>query len=92
MARPGMTYLKAAIAVLHTSERPMTAREITADAIRRGLVQPSGKTPEATMAADLYLHVRDSAALRIVRVYEQGPTRARRGSVRWALAGSAGTS
>ena len=41
--------------------------------------------PEATMAADLYLHVRDSAAPRIVRVYEQGPTRARRGSVRWTL-------
>ena len=63
----------------------MTAREIIDEAVRRGLLRPAGKTPEATLTAQLYLHVRDAPAPRLTRLHEPGPTRARRGSVRWAL-------
>jgi hypothetical protein len=79
------SYLDAAVSVLQSAGRPMTAREITAEAIRRGLIQPAGKTPQATLTAQLYVHVRDAASPRVVRLHEAGPTRARRGSVRWAL-------
>lgn len=78
-------YLEAAVAVLEASDRPLTAGEITAEAVRRGLVRPAGKTPEATMTARLYVHVRDDPAPRVVRLAEPGPNRARRGSVRWTL-------
>jgi hypothetical protein len=81
-----MTYMEAAEAVLEASGRPMTAREIVDEAVRRGLLSPAGKTPDATLNANLYLHVRNCASPRIVRLYQEGPTRARRGSVRWALA------
>jgi hypothetical protein len=81
-----LTYLQAAIPVLEVTKRPMTSGEITAEAIRRGLVRPGGRTPEATMSAQLYLHARDEPEPRIRRLHEAGPNRARRGSVRWVLA------
>lgn len=80
-----MTYLEAALAVLESAGRPMTGREITAEALRRGLITPMGKTPEATLSARLYVYVRDRPDGRLVRLAEPGPGRARRGSVRWAL-------
>ena len=79
-----MTYLDAAIAVLNASRKPMTTAEITESAIRKGLIRPLGKTPNATMSATLYLHARDRAESAIRREYRPGPTRAARGSVRWA--------
>jgi hypothetical protein len=84
---PSMTFLQAAEAVLRGAGKPLTAREILEDALRRGYIRPTGKTPEATLSADLYLHARDAAAPRIVREFTPGATRARRGSVRWRLAG-----
>jgi len=63
----------------------MTGGEIVAEALRRGLVQTKGKTPEATMLAELYLHARETGLPLLKRVFEPGPTRARRGSVRWAV-------
>ncbi|MCC6176167.1 MAG: winged helix-turn-helix domain-containing protein [Chloroflexi bacterium] len=80
-------YLEAAIAVLATAGRPLTSREITEEALRRGILRPTGKTPHATMTASLYVHVRDDPAPRIVRLAEPGKDRARRGSVRWTLPG-----
>jgi hypothetical protein len=79
------SYLDAALAMLQRHKRPMTSREITDEAIRRGLLQPRGKTPEATMTARLYVYVRDDPSPRLRRVYEPGPNRARRGSARWDL-------
>ena len=60
----------------------MTAREITEAAVRRGLLKPAGKTPEATMSAALYTRAEGS---RIQRLAEPGSKRAKRGSVRWTL-------
>jgi hypothetical protein len=83
MAREsGNSYLDVATAVLEACGRPMTAREITEEAIHRGLLKPAGKTPEATMSAALYTRAEES---RITRLAEPGPRRARRGSVRWML-------
>jgi hypothetical protein len=85
VAEAPQTFLAAALAVLRGSSRPLTAREITQEATRRGLLKTSGKTPDASMAAALYLHVRDSQPPQILRISEPGPNRARRGSVRWTL-------
>lgn len=80
------SYRAAAEAVLADAREPMTVEAITDEAIRRGLVQPGGKTPAATMSARLYVEVKRNQSSRFVRIAEPGPTRARRGSVRWMLA------
>jgi hypothetical protein len=82
---PVASYLDAALAVLAAGGRPMTTRQIADEAIRRGLLAPAGKTPWATMAARLYLYVRDHPDGPLVRLQQAGPMRAVRGSVRWAL-------
>lgn len=52
-----MTFLEAAEAVLQESGAPLHYKEITARAIQKGLLQSTGKTPEATMGALLYTAV-----------------------------------
>ena len=79
----GVTYFEAAVTVLKSENRALTAREITDLALRRGLIKPTGATPEQTMAARLYTGVQTDA--RIVKLSKQGRQRAQRGSVRWAL-------
>jgi hypothetical protein len=78
-----MTYYQAALLVLSTTQRPLTVREITAIAIERGLIEPEGKTPHATMSANLYLGIRNDQQL--VKLQSPGNGRAKRGSVRWTL-------
>ena len=78
-----MTYYEAAIQVLRSARDPLTTREITDRAIEIGLITPTGKTPHATMAAELYLRVRNDPEL--VKIEDPGPYRAKQGSVRWAL-------
>lgn len=60
----------------------MTTKRLTEEAIRRGLLSPTGKTPAATMSASLYVK---GTSVGITRLSEPGLTRARRGSVRWVL-------
>jgi hypothetical protein len=79
------SYLRAALAILAKAERPMTTRELTEEALRQGLIRPTGKTPEATMSSKLYSETKGNPNTSLVRFAEEGPTRARRGSVRWAL-------
>lgn len=79
-----MTYIEAAIVVLRRAGRPMTDAEITERAIALGLIKTAGKTPRQTMSAALYVQSKDPSAP-IRRIAEPGPTRARRGSVRWTL-------
>jgi hypothetical protein len=78
-----MTYYEAALEVLRSVRRPLTTREITDQAIQRGLITPSGKTPNNTMAAELYLRVRNDPQL--VKIEDPGNGRAKNGSVRWTL-------
>lgn len=76
-----MTFAEAAAHILREQGRPMTAAEITALALKRGLITSSGKTPVATMTAALYGLPAGSS---IQREYVAGERRAKRGSVRWS--------
>jgi hypothetical protein len=78
-----MTYLEAALQVLHHSRCPLTTTEITQRILRERLVRSQGRTPEATLSAALYRGLGKYPQLR--RVAEPGPKRAKRGSVRWTL-------
>lgn len=75
-----MTFLRAAETVLRSAKKPLTAGEITEIALRRGLLETKGKTPQATMSAALYCAPRDPP---IRREFEPGRQRALRASVRW---------
>ena len=57
-----MTYYGAAFEVLRSAQYPLTTRQITERAIEMRLITPHGKTPIATMAAELYLQVRTCQA------------------------------
>lgn len=79
------SYLSAAVQVLRDAAKPLTAAEITDEALRRGLISPAGKTPRSTMSAQLYVAVRDNPDVPVQRLFEPGTGRARRDSVRWAV-------
>lgn len=79
-----MTYLESAIRILSDAGRPMTAHEITFEALKRRLIRPVGRTPAATMTSTLYVEAKRARPL-VVRKYDSGHQRARRGSVRWTL-------
>ena len=55
---PGGIFKNAAARVLLLERRLMSTGEVTRVALRRGLLQCSGKTPEATMASALYTDVK----------------------------------
>jgi len=88
-----MTYVEAALTVLETCGRPLTTREILDEATQRGLLTPTGKTPLASMSAELYTLARARSGKPLIRLSEPGGARARRGTVRWTLraAPSSGT-
>jgi hypothetical protein len=75
-----VTFLEAAEKVLKSARRPLTTLEVVDEAVKKGLIQPQGKTPVASMKAALY---GAPPGTPVKRVYDEGPRRARRGSVRW---------
>ena len=79
-----MSFLRAAISILQETGLEMTATEIAGIALERGLVESKGKTPGATLAAQLYVHVRDHPQGPLQKIAEPGESRARRDTVRWA--------
>jgi hypothetical protein len=79
-----VTFLNAGIAVLKESGLELTATEIVRIAIERGLIKSEGRTPDATLAAALYVYVRDNPHGPLRKLSQPGKTRARRDSVRWA--------
>lgn len=84
-----MSFVEAAEAVLRMCGRPMTAREITEEAVKHGLLESSGRTPHVTMNARLYT-VSKSPEAPIARLSEpgrRGTGTAAPGTVRWALRG-----
>ncbi|MBA2719676.1 MAG: winged helix-turn-helix domain-containing protein [Chloroflexi bacterium] len=78
-----MTYLEAAIAVLRDAKQPLTTRQVTDSAIVQGLIEPTGKTPDASMSAVLYAALRSGSDL--VKLETIGTKRAVRGTVRWTV-------
>jgi hypothetical protein len=77
-------FLEAAKVVLGQSEGPLTAAEIVQRARELGILESSGKTPERTLTADLYISARRDDS-EFEKVCKQGSQRAVRGSVRWTL-------
>jgi hypothetical protein len=58
-----MTYFEAALKVLADANGgPLHYREITQQAVERGYIQPAGRTPEATVGALLYTHIKKAEA------------------------------
>src|SRR5262249_6605393 len=49
-----MSYKQVALYLLERERRPMTAKEIVAIALKEGLIESGGKTPDATLAGQLY--------------------------------------
>lgn len=49
-----LSFKEAAVKILKEAEEPLTAKEITRIALDEELIETSGATPEATMAAQLY--------------------------------------
>jgi hypothetical protein len=89
-----MSYIEAAVQVLQTADQPLTAAQITEEAIRRGLLASHGKTPAQSMAATLYVYMKHAESgrqsrklgpARLRRVYVPGEHRARRSTVRWTI-------
>lgn len=77
-----MTYVEAAFKVLSRSGEPLSLSELVGQCIQQGLIAPTGRTPDKTMAAALYAHVAGPHPL-ITKVERRGPHRAERGSVHW---------
>lgn len=53
------SFLDAAYHVLKDMDRPMSAEEITQQAVDRGLLVTIGKTPAATMSASIYMDIKE---------------------------------
>lgn len=85
MTKTNRNFLTAAVEVLAAAGRPLDAKEITAQALKRGLLHTTGRTPEATMAARLYVACLRDPKCPVRKVAVPGGARARRGSVRWEL-------
>ncbi len=49
-----LSFKEAALKILKEAEEPLTAKEITEIALEKELIETTGSTPEATMAAQLY--------------------------------------
>jgi len=63
-----LSFKEAAIKILKEADEPLTAKEITDIALNEGLIETSGATPEATMAAQLYTEISNNAASKFKKV------------------------
>ncbi len=63
-----LSFKKAAKKILENSNKPLPAREIVELALAEGLIKTEGKTPEATMAAQLYMDIRDNPKSEFMKV------------------------
>src|SRR5215207_9353489 len=64
-----MSYADAAYAVLESARRPLHYRDLSRLAIERKLIEPQGKTPEATMNAIIAVDIkRKGTRSRFIRI------------------------
>lgn len=56
---PTMSFIDAAYHVLKAAREPLSAREITAKALKQRLITTKGKTPSATMGACVYVEIKE---------------------------------
>jgi len=59
-SRSRKSFKHAAMEVLKAEKDPLSAKEITERALLRGLLSTQGATPEATMAAQLYVDIKEN--------------------------------
>jgi len=55
-----MSFKEAAREILGRGDEPLTAQEIVSIALEEGLIETEGKTPDATIAALLYMDIRNN--------------------------------
>lgn len=60
MSEKKYSFKEAAIKILGRFSEPKTAKEITNIAVEEGLIDTLGLTPEATMAAQIYLDINNN--------------------------------
>lgn len=63
-----LSFKEAAIKILEQAEEPLSAREITDIALGDGLIETSGATPEATMAAQLYTDINNNSSSKFKKI------------------------
>jgi len=56
-----MSFIDAGYEILKRTGKSLTAEEITTIALDQGLISTTGKTPSATMSAQLYMDIRRKA-------------------------------
>jgi hypothetical protein len=78
-----MTFIAAARQILREARMPMTTKHLATQALGRGLVSSSGRTPDKTMAAQLYTYLLQHPTADIRKLSVKGRGRAIRGSVLW---------
>ena len=63
-----MSFKKAAEYILKNSDEPLSAQEIAEQALEQGILSSEGKTPEATMAAQLYVDINKNKKTKFKKV------------------------
>ena len=63
-----MSFKKTAEHILKTSDEPLSAQEIAEQALQQGILSTEGKTPEATMAALLYVDIKENKKTKFKKV------------------------
>lgn len=63
-----ISFKNAAIKVLGENPQPMSASAITKSAIENGLIDTAGETPEATMAAQIYVDIKNNKSSQFKKV------------------------
>lgn len=67
-----LSYKEAALRVLQEAGESLHTEEMTQRAIKAGLINPQGLTPEATMGAQLYTDIKNNGAASAFRKVEPG--------------------
>lgn len=78
-----MTIKEAIADVLQASDHPLTTREVVDEVLGSRNVRLTGKTPQDSVTAALYVMAASPSYPGVRKVSEKGQQRAKRGSVRW---------
>ena len=57
-----LSFKEVAEIILKDSSKPLSANEITELALEQNLLETEGKTPEATMAAQIYSDIKNNSS------------------------------
>lgn len=63
-----LSFKEAAAKILNNADEPLSAKEITKIALAEDLIETTGATPDATMAAQLYTDINSNAASKFKKV------------------------